>query len=178
MTGSGLSSVNVSRDQLGQYQIQFELNSDAAQTFSNFTTNNVGNILAIVLDKEVISVPRIDDPITDGQGIISGNFDLESSNALAVQLRYGSLPIPLKVVEVRTVGPTLGEDSLQKSMRAGLIGFSIVILFMALYYRVPGVVADISILIYALIAFAFPLYSGDLTPSQASPDSCWRQAAR
>jgi preprotein translocase subunit SecD len=154
MTGSGLSNVNVTRDQLGQYQIQFELNSDAARTFADFTSRNVGNILAIVLDKEVISVPRIDDPITDGQGLISGNFDLESANALAVQLRYGSLPIPLKVVEVRTVGPTLGQDSLQKSLQAGLIGFTIVILFMALYYRVPGVVADIAILIYALIAFA------------------------
>jgi preprotein translocase subunit SecD len=154
MTGSGLNNVNVTRDQLGQYQIQFELNSEAARTFSDFTSQNVGNILAIVLDKQVISVPRIDDPITDGQGIISGNFDLESANALAIQLRYGSLPIPLKVVQVRTVGPTLGQDSLQKSMRAGLIGFAIVVLFMAIYYRVPGILADISILIYALIAFA------------------------
>jgi preprotein translocase subunit SecD len=79
---------------------------------------------------------------------------LESANALAIQLRYGSLPIPLKVVQVRTVGPTLGQDSLQKSMQAGLIGFAIVVLFMAIYYRVPGILADISILIYALIAFA------------------------
>ncbi len=154
MTGSGLNNVNVTRDQLGQYQIQFELNSEAARTFADFTSQNVGNILAIVLDKQVISVPRIDDPITDGQGIISGNFDLESANALAIQLRYGSLPIPLKVVQVRTVGPTLGQDSLQKSMQAGLIGFAIVVLFMAIYYRVPGILADISILIYALIAFA------------------------
>ncbi len=154
MTGSGLNNVNVTRDQLGQYQIQFELNSEAARTFADYTAQNVGNILAIVLDKQVISAPSINEAITDGQGIISGNFDLESANALAVQLRYGSLPIPLKVVEVRTVGPTLGQDSLQKSLRAGLIGFTIVILFMALYYRVPGIVADVSILIYALIALA------------------------
>ena len=154
MTSNDLNNVNITRDQLGQYQIQFELNSEAARTFADFTSQNVGNILAIVLDKQVISVPRIDDPITDGQGIISGNFDLESANALAIQLRYGSLPIPLKVVQVRTVGPTLGQDSLQKSMQAGLIGFAIVVLFMAIYYRVPGILADISILIYALIAFA------------------------
>ncbi len=154
MTGSGLKSVNVTRDQLGQYQIQFELNSEAARTFAEYTSQNVGNILAIVLDKQVISAPRIDDAITDGQGIISGNFDLESANALAVQLRYGSLPIPLKVVQVRTVGPTLGQDSLQKSMQAGLIGFIIVVLFMAIYYRLPGILADISIIIYAVIAFA------------------------
>lgn len=154
MTGSGLKNVGVSRDQLGEYQIQFELNSAETQTFADYTARNVGNILAIVLDKEVISAPRINDAITDGQGIISGNFDLESANALAVQLRYGSLPIPLKVVQVRTVGPTLGQDSLQKSLQAGLIGFTIVVLFMAIYYRVPGILADVSILIYALIALA------------------------
>jgi preprotein translocase subunit SecD len=124
------------------------------QTFANFTAANIGNVLAIVLDKEVLSTPTINDAITDGRGLISGNFTLESANDLAVQLRYGSLPIPLKVVEVRTVGPTLGMDSLQKSLRAGLIGFSVVILFMLLYYRLPGAVADIAIIIYALVAFA------------------------
>lgn len=154
MTGKGLKNVSVTRDQLGEYQIAFELNPEETQIFSRFTSSNVGNILAIVLDKVVISAPTINDPITDGRGVISGNFDLESANTLAVQLRYGSLPIPLKVVEVRTVGPTLGQDSLQKSLQAGLIGFTIVVLFMALYYRLPGVVADISILFYALIAFA------------------------
>ncbi|HMN15072.1 MAG TPA: protein translocase subunit SecD, partial [Bellilinea sp.] len=85
---------------------------------------------------------------------ITGNFTSEEANNLAVQLRYGSLPIPLKVVETRSVGPTLGEDSLDKSKLAGFIGFSIVILFMALYYRLPGIVADVVILIYAVIAFA------------------------
>jgi preprotein translocase subunit SecD len=154
MTGSALQTVGVTRSELGEYQIAFELKSQDAQKFAEFTAANIGNILAIVLDKEVISVPSINDAITDGRGVISGNFDLESANALAIQLRYGSLPIPLKVVEVRTVGPTLGQDSLQKSLQAGLIGFTIVVLFMALYYRVPGVVADVAILIYALIAFA------------------------
>jgi preprotein translocase subunit SecD len=154
ITGSGLKDVRVTRNQLGEYEIAFELHTEAAQTFANFTSQNIGNILAIVLDKEVLSVPRINDAITDGRGVISGNFTLESANALAVQLRYGSLPIPLKVVQVRTVGPTLGQDSLQKSLQAGLIGFTIVVLFMAIYYRVPGILADISILIYALIAFA------------------------
>jgi preprotein translocase subunit SecD len=154
ITGSGLKNVAVTQNQVGEYQVAFELNSAEAKTFANFTSSNIGNILAIVLDKEVISVPRINDAITDGQGVISGNFNQESANALAVQLRYGSLPIPLKIIEVRTIGPSLGQDSLQKSLQAGLIGFSIVILFMAIYYRVPGVLADVSILIYALIAFA------------------------
>jgi len=73
---------------------------------------------------------------------------------LAVQLRYGSLPIPLKVIESKTVGPTLGQDSLSKSMRAGIIGFVIVMLFMAIFYRGPGLIADLAIIVYALIAFA------------------------
>jgi len=114
----------------------------------------VNQVLAIVLDKEVISTPTINEPITDGQGVIQGNFTVDSANALAVQLRYGSLPIPLKVVESRTVGPTLGQDSLRKSMLAGAIGFSIVILFMGLYYRLPGFIAIFAILVYALVAYA------------------------
>jgi len=150
--------VQVTRDQTGNYAIQFELNSEGADIFSEYTTSNVGNHLGIVLDNTVISAPRVDEPITEGEGIISGAFDLESANALAVQLRYGSLPIPLKVVETRTIGPTLGQDSLQKSLVALLIGFIIVILFMGIYYRLPGILADVSIIIYALVTFAIFRY--------------------
>jgi preprotein translocase subunit SecD len=114
--------------------------------------------VGIVLDKQVISSPRINEPITSGSGIIEGNFTIDSANALAIQLRYGSLPVPLKVVDTRYIGPTLGEDSLQKSLIAGLVGMVVVILFMGLYYRLPGLVADISILIYAFLAFAIFKY--------------------
>jgi preprotein translocase subunit SecD len=155
MTGTDLKTVAAVVDQqTGQYQVAFELTSEGARIFEAYTTANVGTILAIVLDKEVISAPTINSPIPDGQGVITGNFDYDSANALAIQLRYGSLPIPLKIVEVRTVGPTLGQDSLQKSLLAGVIGFTIVILFMLLYYRLPGALADISIIIYAILAFA------------------------
>jgi preprotein translocase subunit SecD len=154
MTGSGLKTVAVTQNQVGEYEISFELQGDDVGKFADFTASNIGNVLAIVLDKEVLSVPRINNAITDGQGLISGNFTVETANDLALQLRYGSLPIPLKVVEVRTIGPTLGLDSLQKSLRAGLIGFTVVILFMLLYYRLLGAVADVAIIIYALIAFA------------------------
>ncbi len=154
MTGQDLKNVGVSTDQLGKYRVAFELTSAGSKIFSDFTTANVGKTLAIVLDKQVISAPRIETPITDGQGVITGNFNFETANALSIQLRYGSLPIPLKIVETRTIGPTLGQDSLQKSMVAGLIGFTIVILFMAIYYRIPGVLADVAIVIYALLAFA------------------------
>lgn len=158
MTGTALNNVSVTTSPTGDYQVAFELKSQDAQTFADYTSRNIGTVLAIVLDKEVISVPTINDAITDGQGVISGNFTLESANSLAVQLRYGSLPIPLKIVESRTVGPSLGQDSLQKSLQAFIIGFVIVILFMGLYYRLPGIVADIAIIIYALLAFALFRY--------------------
>ena len=154
ITGSALGNVGVTTGPTGDYQVAFELKSEEAKIFSDYTTRNVGTVLAIVLDKQIISAPRINEPITDGQGVISGDFTLEGANELAVQLRYGSLPIPLTVVETRTVGPTLGSDSLQKSLFAGLIGFTVVILFMILYYRLPGIVADIAIIIYAILAFA------------------------
>jgi preprotein translocase subunit SecD len=158
MTGDKIENVQVSRDPSGQYVIQFQLDSEGAQIFSDYTTNHVGESLGIVLDKTVISAPVVNEPITEGEGVISGAFTLESANNLAVQLRYGSLPIPLKVVETRTIGPSLGQDSLQKSLVALLIGFIVVILFMAIYYRLPGIVADVSIIIYAIITFAIFRY--------------------
>jgi preprotein translocase subunit SecD len=158
MTGAALRSVSVVTDEIGQYVIQFTLTPEGAQEFATYTTENVGSILGIVLDNRVISAPSVRSPITEGSGVIEGNFTLESANNLAVQLRYGSLPIPLKVVETRTVGPTLGEDSLQKSLIAGAIGFSIVILFMGLYYRLPGILANISMIFFAMILFALFRY--------------------
>jgi preprotein translocase subunit SecD len=158
MTGQSLGTVQVELDQSNQYVIQFTLDSEGAGIFSDYTSSHVGQVLGIVLDKTVISAPTIDEPITQGEGIIRGSFTAESANALAVQLRYGSLPIPLKVVESRTIGPTLGQDSLQKSLVALGIGSIIILLFMPLYYRLPGILADISLLIYALVTFALFRY--------------------
>jgi preprotein translocase subunit SecD len=159
MTGADLKNVRVeTNQQTNELVIAFELTTEGTEIFKNYTTNHVNDILAIVLDGKIISAPSINEPITDGAGVISGNFTYETANTLAVQLRYGSLPIPLKVVEVRTIGPTLGQDSLQKSLLAGGIGFAIIILFMALYYRLPGLVADLAIVFYALLAFAIFRY--------------------
>ncbi len=154
MTGADLTSVSVTAGQTGEPVVAFELSADGSQIFAQYTAANIGNFLGIVLDKKLISAPRINSAITEGSGIIEGGFTQESANALAVQLRYGSLPIPMKIVETRIVGPTLGEDSLRKSLIAGLVGMSIVILFMGLYYRLPGIVADLAILFYAALAFA------------------------
>jgi len=155
MTGGDLDSVIVRTDAIGTgYEIDFTLTPNGSEIFASHTSANVGKFLTIVLDKLVISSPSIGSAITGGQGTISGNFSLESANSLAIQLRYGSLPVPLKIVETRIIGPTLGADSLQKSLVAGLIGMTIVAMFMILYYRLPGIVAVLSILFYAAIALA------------------------
>ena len=154
MTGRELESVNVGLSPTGSPAIDFVLTPEGATIFAQHTAANVGKFLTITLDKRVVSAPSINGAIPSGQGQITGNFTAESANELAVQLRYGSLPVPLKVVETRIIGPTLGEDSLQKSLRAGAIGMTVVILFMLIYYRMPGVVATLSILFYAIIAFA------------------------
>ncbi len=152
MTGAALDTVAVQPGSLGgQYQILFTLKPDAAKVFGSFTSSHVNQYLAIVLDKKVISAPIIKSAITDGQGVIEGDFTQESANALTVQLQYGSLPVPVKVVESRTVGPTLGEESIRKGLTAGMIGLAVVVLFMALYYRLPGIVADVALVIYALL---------------------------
>jgi preprotein translocase subunit SecD len=164
MTGREIRSVNVGLDPQGRPAIDFVLSPEGSTIFAQHTAANVGKVLAITLDKRVVSAPGIQGAIPDGQGQISGSFTPESANSLAVQLRYGSLPIPLKVVETRIIGPTLGEDSLQKSLLAGAIGMTIVILFMSIYYRLPGLTAVVSILLYAAILFAiFKLIGVTLT---------------
>jgi preprotein translocase subunit SecD len=101
----------------------------------------------------LVSAATISAEISD-QGRISGSFTRDEANSLAVQLRYGSLPVPLRVIESKTVGPTLGQDSLRKSQLAGVIGLGVVMAFMALYYRLPGLLADLALLFYALLTFA------------------------
>ncbi len=155
MTGTQLSNASVSQDSnTGEIVISFTLKPEGTKIFGDYTLNNIGKYLAIVLDKRVLSVPVIQQAITDGQGQISGNFNLESANALAVQLRSGALPIPIKIVESRTVGATLGEESVRKSVTAGAIGLGVVILFMLAYYRLPGFVADLALISYALFTLA------------------------
>jgi len=154
MTGSALDSVIVGRDQLGAYTIDFTLKSDAAKLFGDYTSGHVGDYLAIVLDGTVLSSPRVNSAITEGRGQISGNFTQESANQLAIQLRYGSLPVPLKISESRQVGATLGEDSVRRSVIAGSIGLALVILFMVIYYRLPGMVAGVALGFYAALTMS------------------------
>ncbi len=152
MTGADLDSATVGQDNSGQYAINFTLTQKGSTIFGDYTSKNVGKYLAITLDKQVISAPVINQPILGGQGSISGSFTLESANALAVQLRSGALPIPIKIVESRTVGPTLGEESVRKSVQAGVLGLIVVILFMTLYYRMPGALAALALIVYSLLS--------------------------
>ncbi len=167
LTGKDLvpSKISVSTDSLsGGYLIHFGLTDAASQIFASHTAANINKILTITLDKVVISAPRIDSAITGGEGTISGSFTAESANALAINLKSGSLPVPVKVVESRTVGATLGEESVRKSLMAGIIGISVVIIFMLLYYRLPGFIADLALISYAIISLAiFKLVGVTLT---------------
>jgi preprotein translocase subunit SecD len=154
MTGTSLSSVNVETgQQVGTtgYVIAFGLKPDANQSFADYTGSHIGQTLAIVLDKKVISAPSINAKIDKGSGYIEGNFTADSANALAINLRYGSLPVPVKVVESNSVGATLGADSVRRSLIAGIIGMLAIILFMAIYYRLPGFIADLALIAYAVI---------------------------
>jgi preprotein translocase subunit SecD len=154
MSGTSLASVNVETGAtVGTtgYVIAFTLKSDATTTFGEYTGSHIGQTLAIVLDKKVISAPSINSKIDKGSGFIEGNFTADSANALAINLRYGSLPIPVKVVESNSIGATLGKDSVNRSLFAGIIGLIAIILFMALYYRLPGFIADLALILYAAI---------------------------
>lgn len=152
MTGAGLQTASVTRSQAGAYQIAFVLKADASDLFAEYTTSHTNQYLAIVLDKQIISAPIIESPITSGEGVITGTFTQEEAQTLAVQLRSGALPIPIKVVESRTVGATLGEESIRKSVLAGLIGLAVVILFMGFNYQLPGLIADLALVCYALFS--------------------------
>jgi len=155
MTGKDLVTISISQASTsGQYNINFTLSPEGTKIFGDHTAANVGRILAISLDKRVISAPSINGAITSGSGQITGNFTVDSANALAAQLKYGSLPVPIKVVESRTVGATLGEESVRKSLMAGIIGLMVVIIFMLLYYRLPGFIATLALISYAVFSLA------------------------
>lgn len=163
ITGADLDSVIVTAPQAvtDGYGVAFTLKSDATEVFAEHTKNNINKMLAIVLDKEIVSTPYISTAIESGEGVISGSgdnaFTYDQANNLRITLHYGSLPVALEIAESRVVGPTLGQSSLNKSLLAGAIGFLIVSLFMIIYYRVPGVVAIVSILIFGMTTYALYL---------------------
>ena len=131
--------------------VSFSLDRVGAKRFGQATTKNVGRKLAIILDNKIISAPVINEAIRGGNGQITGNFTFQSATDLALLLRSGALPAPLEIVEERTVGPDLGEDSIKAGIISLIIGFSLVILFMFVKYRVLGIISDVSLIINLLL---------------------------
>jgi preprotein translocase subunit SecD len=137
----------------GEPIVSFRFNSAGARKFAQATSENVGQPFAIVLDNEVISAPVIREPITGGSGQISGNFTVQAANELAILLRAGALPAPLTVIEERTVGPGLGQDSIEKGELAAYVGSIMVIVFMLVTYRLFGLIANVAVAINVAMIF-------------------------
>lgn len=163
LSGDLLTDASATYEQ-NQPVVAFKFNTLGARKFAQITQENVGKPFAVVLDNKVITAPRINEPILSGSGIISGNFTVESANELALLLRAGALPAPLKVVEERTVGPSLGADSIQSGKQASLLGIVLVMGFMLLCYGRFGYYANISLLVNMILLLgALSLFNATLT---------------
>ncbi len=149
MEGSGLSAARAELRN-GQWLIGFELTDEGGELFGPFTQSRIGEPLALVLDGEVLSAPIIEARLDTG-GVITGSFTEDEAKQLALQLRSGSLPIPLRVESAEQVGATLGQESISLSIRAGVVGVIVVLSFMLIYYRVPGISADLALIVFILL---------------------------
>ena len=158
LTGKDLRKANVITDSTGQWVVGLEFNNKGAQKFADLTKRLVGKPMAIFFNGELQSAPNIKDVITGGSAIISGGdeggFKYEDAKKMVDLLNAGALPVPAKIIEENTVGPTLGADSIAKSKVAGIVGLALVAIFMLFLYRVPGIIANIALGIYAVIVFA------------------------
>ncbi len=153
MTGDVLSGASAAPDQFGQWQINFTLTGEGSTAFFNYTSSHIGQPMAIVLDGRVLSAPNINAAISDN-GVITGQFTQTEAESLAVQMRYGSLPVPLKVADIRTIGASLGQDSVNRSVRAAIIGLIAVVIYMIALYRLPGLLAAAALLCYIIFNLA------------------------
>ena len=157
LTGQDLQRSSLSTDQTGQWVVSLEFNDAGAKKFADLTKALVGQQMAIFFDGEIQSAPVIREAIYGGKAQISGGnsgFEYAEAERMVNLLNAGALPVPAKIVEENTVGPTLGADSIEKSKFAGIVGLGAVMLFMITYYRLPGLIADVALIIYSLILFA------------------------
>ena len=169
---TGLSGKHVRRAQVefdpntNQPMVTLSFNDEGRQLFADITKRNVGKLVAIFLDGEAISIPRVQQEIAEGTAVISGSFDFKEAKLLAQRLNAGALPVPIQLLSQQTIGASLGQDSLAKSLHAGAIGFLIVVAFMIQYYRLPGLVASVALAMYtALVLAVFKLWGITLTLS-------------
>lgn len=157
LSGKDLSKSILSTSQNGQWVVDLQFNDKGTRKFADLTTNLVGKPMAIFFNGELQSAPVIREPIISGNAQISGGdngFQYEEAKKMVDLLNAGALPVPAKIIEENTVGPTLGADSIHKSKIAGLVGIAIVMLFMIVFYRLPGLIADIALICYSIILFA------------------------
>jgi len=155
LTGADLARSQVSFDpNTGQPVVGLEFNLEGKDKFGQISTRNVGRIVGIFLDNQPISLPIIEEPITTGNAIIKGKFSLAEAKKLSIQLNAGALPVPIRVIEQRNIGATLGEESVARSVRAGFLGLLMVIAFMWAYYGRLGFLADMALIIYGLVTLA------------------------
>lgn len=155
LTGKNVKKASVTfNPQNGQPQVAIIFSDEGTKLFGAITQRNVNKQVAIYLDQYPISAPIVQQPILDGNAVISGNFTLDEAKQLAIAINSGALPVPIKLVEQRNIGPSLGELEVRKSMIAGFVGLGMVMLFMLLYYGRFGVIACMGLIIYGLISFS------------------------
>ena len=155
LTGTDLKDAQAAMNQQGgQSVVNLEFSDEGKDKFADATLKNVGRKIAILLDGEVLTDPVVREPILGGRAEISGQRDLEEAQRLAVLLRSGALPVKVNIIETRTVGPSLGQDSKDKSEFAFVVGIAAVLIFMLLFYRLCGFIADISLMAYTLLLLA------------------------
>ena len=163
LTGTDLKDAQAATNQQnGQNVVNLEFSDEGAQKFADLTTKNVGRTIAILLDGEVLTAPNVREPILGGRAEITGQKTLEEAQNLAVVLRSGALPVKVNIIETRTVGPTLGQDSKDKSVFAFAVGIGAVLIFMLLFYRLSGFIADVALMAYTVVLLAL-LYLLDAT---------------
>ena len=164
MSGTDLKDAKEERDQQNRNLVSLEFSSEGAEKFAKLTSENVGKRIAILLDGEVLTAPNVQEPITGGKAVITGSRTLEEAHNLAILLRSGSLPVKVNIIETRTVGPTLGQDSKDKSEFAFVIGIGAVLLFMLLFYRLPGLIEDVALMAYVImLLFCLKMLDATLT---------------
>jgi len=161
VTGKDLKDAQASPGTGGQgATVDLEFNDAGAKLFAEATAKNVGRRIAIVIDEEVISAPTVNEPIPNGRAQISGGFTAEEAQNLAVLLRSGALPVSFNIMEKRTIGPTLGADSLDLSVKAAIVGLIAILIFMIGYYLLPGAVAAISMALYTVLVLGTMIMLG------------------
>ncbi|HNR65571.1 MAG TPA: protein translocase subunit SecD [Atribacterota bacterium] len=151
LTGAYLKNAKTSFDRFGRPNVILEFDEEGAKLFEQATTKNVGKILAITLDGQEISSPVVQEPIPSGEASIVGQFTVEEAQRLALLLRSGALPVEVKILENRSIGPTLGRDSINRSLKAGLVGLALILIFMIAIYKWFGLVADLALLVCMLL---------------------------